>query len=70
MDVPFTPASASSLNAVEGFLAIQTRHGLKRGIFKGGADLLAAINRFVAAHNQKPRLFVWIADPDEIRRCS
>jgi len=35
----FTPTSASSLNAVEGFLATLTKRRLKRGIFKGTADL-------------------------------
>lgn len=41
---PFTPTSASWLNAVEGFFAILTRRRLKRGVFKGVVDLQAAIN--------------------------
>jgi len=39
---------------------------LKRGFFKGVVDLQAAINRFVADHNQQPKPFVWTADPDII----
>lgn len=61
----FTPTSASWLNAVEGFFAILKRR-LKRGVFKGVVDLQAAINRFVADHNQQPKPFVWTADPDKI----
>jgi len=29
-------------------------------------DLQATINRFAAAHNQKPMSFVWKADPNKI----
>ena len=54
------------LNAVEGFFAKLTRRRLKRGVFKGVVDLQAAINRFVADHNQQPKPFVWTADPDKI----
>jgi len=62
----FTPTSASWLNAVEGFFAILAKRRLKRGVFKGVVDLQAAINRFVAEHNQQPKPFVWTADPDRI----
>ena len=62
----FTPTSASWINAVEGFFAILTKRRLKRGVFNGVVDLQAAINRFVADHNQQPKRFVWRADPDKI----
>ena len=62
----FTPTSGSWLNAVEGFFAVLTKRRLKRGVFKGIVDLQAAINRFVADHNQQPKPFVWTADPDKI----
>jgi hypothetical protein len=62
----FTPTSASWLNAVEGFFAILTTRSLKRGFSKGAVDLQAAIDRFVADHNQRPKPFVWPADPDKI----
>jgi hypothetical protein len=29
-------------------------------------DLQAAINRFLAEHNESPKPFVWTADPDKI----
>jgi transposase len=62
----FTPTSCSWLNAVEGFFAKLTKRRLKRGIFRSVTDLQAAINRFVAEHNQDPKPFVWTKDPDQI----
>jgi hypothetical protein len=62
----FTPTSASWLNAVEGFFAVLTKRRLKHGVFKGVADLQAAINRFLIDHNHQPKPFVWTADPDKI----
>ena len=62
----FTPTSASWLNAVEGFFAKLTRRRLQRGVFPSLVDLQAAINRFLAEHNQSPKPFTWIADPDTI----
>jgi transposase len=62
----FTPTSCSWLNAVEGFFAKLTRRRLKHGIFCSIVELQAAINRFIAEHNQTPRPFVWRADPDAI----
>jgi transposase len=62
----FTPTSCSWLNAVEGFFAKLTRRRLKHGVFCSVTDLQAAINRFVAEHNQDPKPFVWTKDPTEI----
>ena len=62
----FTPTSASWLNAVEGFFAKLTRQRLQRGVFKGIADLQAAINRFLQETNENPKPFIWTADPDAI----
>jgi transposase len=62
----FTPTSASWLNAVEGFFSVLTRRRLKRGVFNGVVDLQAAINRYIAEHNQSPRPFAWTADPDRV----
>jgi transposase len=62
----FTPTSSSWLNAVEGFFAKLSKRRLKRGVFCSLVDLQAAINRFVAEHNQSPKPFVWRADPDAI----
>jgi len=63
----FIPTSSSWLNAVEGFFAKLTRRRLKHGVFHSVVDLQAAINRFVAEHNQtEAKPFMWRADPDEI----
>ena len=48
----FTPTSASWLNAVEGFFARLTCRRLQRGVFHSLIDLQAAINRYLAEHNQ------------------
>ncbi len=58
----FTPTSASSLNAVEGFFAKLTRRRLKRGVFRSIVDLQAAINRFLAETSDVPKPFQWTAD--------
>lgn len=63
----FTPTASSWLNAVEGFFVKLTRPRLKHGVFHSVCDLQAAINRFLAEHNEtdaKP--FVWRADPNAI----
>lgn len=62
----YTPTSASWLNAVEGFFAKLTRRRLKRGVFHSLVDLQAAINRYLAEHNQAPKPFVWTAEPEAI----
>lgn len=63
----FTPTSSSWLNAVEGFLAKLTRRRLKHGVFHSVVDLRAAINRFMAEHNEtEARPSIWRADPDAI----
>ena len=63
----FTPTSCSWLNAVEGFFAKLTRRRLKYGIFHSVVDLQAAINRFIAEHNEtEAKPFTWSADPDKI----
>jgi transposase len=62
----YTPTSASWLNAVETFFARLTQRRLRRGVFHSLVDLQAAINRYLAEHNRRPRPFVWTADPDAI----
>jgi transposase len=62
----FTPTSCSWLNAVENFFAKLSKRRLKRGVFHSVVDLQAAINRFLAEHNQQPKTFTWTADPDKI----
>jgi transposase len=62
----FTQPSSSWLNAAEGFFAKLAKRRLKRGVFRSVVDLQAAINRFIAEHNQTPKPFVWRADPEAI----
>src|SRR5271165_4210694 len=62
----FTPTSCSWANAVEGLFAKLTRQRLKRGVFTSIVDLQAAINRFIAEANGKPKPFVWIKSADAI----
>ena len=44
---------APGLNAVETFFATLTRRRLQRGVFHSLVDLQAAINRYLAEHNQQ-----------------
>ncbi len=62
----FTPTSCSWLNAVEGFFAKLSKRRLRRGVFRSVVDLQAAIRRFLDETNQKPKPFIWTADPDKI----
>jgi transposase len=62
----FTPTSCSWANAVEGLFATLTRQRLKRGVFKSIVELQAAINRFIAETNDKPKPFVWTKSADAI----
>ncbi len=55
----FTPTSGSWLNAVESFFSALTRRRIRRGTFHSIADLQAAINRYIAEHNDDPKPFVW-----------
>lgn len=63
----FIPTSSSWLNAVEGFFAKLTRRRLKHGVFHSVVDLQAAINRFIAEHNDtEAKPFTWRANPNDI----
>jgi transposase len=64
----FTPASASWLNAVEGFFSTITRRKIRRGVFKSIAELRDAMERYIQAHNKTSKPFVWIASASEIFR--
>jgi transposase len=62
----FTPTSGSWLNAVETFFSTLTRRQLKRGVFRSIVDLQAAINRYLAEHNQVSRPFSRTRSADTI----
>jgi transposase len=62
----FTPTSGSWLNLVEAFFSIITRQALRRGNFPTVADLIAAIDRFIAAWNDRCAPFTWTKNPDTV----
>jgi transposase len=62
----FTPTYASWLNLVETFFAIATRQALRRGDVSSVAELVAAIDHFVDAWNQRCQPFRWVKDADQI----
>ncbi len=66
MDVPLRTNIMLMAERSRGFLRKLTRRRLKHGVFLSIIDLQAAVNRFITEHNQKPRPFIWKADPDEI----
>lgn len=55
----FTPTSASWLNQVEIWFGILTRKSLSGASFSSIAQLIQAIEAFIAAHNQNAVPFVW-----------
>src|SRR6059058_3690119 len=62
----FTPTSGSWLSLVEAFFSIITRQALRRGNFPTVADLIAAIEHFIAAWNDRCQPFTWTKDPDTV----
>jgi len=62
----YTPTSGSWLNQVERFFAAITERRIRRGVFRSVAALEKAIMEYLAAHNEKPRPFVWTANADLI----
>jgi len=48
------------------YLATLTKRRLKRGVLRSVAELCEAINRYIEAHNDQPKPFVWTADPNRI----
>jgi hypothetical protein len=55
----FTPTSASWLNMIERFFRDITTERLRRGVFISVADLINAIDEYVAHHNTDPKPFIW-----------
>jgi transposase len=64
--VHFTPTSASWLNMVERFFRSISTDQLERGVFRSVAELIAAIEQYIAVHNQNPKPFVWTAKAKDI----
>jgi transposase len=64
--VHFTPTGASWINLVERWFAALTEKQLRRGVHRSTRDLEAAIARYIAVTNERPRPFVWTKTADEI----
>jgi len=64
--VHFTPTHGSWLNQVERWFGLLTQRQIKRGAHMSVAALKAAIEEFLAAHNDQPKPFVWTKSADEI----
>ena len=62
----FTPTSSSWLNLVERWFRDLTDKRLRRGSFNSVADLIAAIEEYLAVHNENAKPFVWTATADSI----
>ena len=62
----FIPTSSSWLNMVERWFAELTEKAVRRGAFRSVPQLIDAIQRFLAAHNEEPKPFVWTATAEEI----
>lgn len=64
--VHFVPTSSSWLNLIERWFGELTQKRIRRGSFLDVADLIAAIDEFLAAWNEKPKPFVWTATVESI----
>ena len=64
--VHHTPTYASWLNQVERWFALLTQHQIRRGSFVSAKELIAKIEAFVHAYNDKARPFVWTATSEAI----
>src|SRR5512135_1811130 len=62
----FTPTSSSWLNLVERWFRDPTDKRLRRGSFNSVADLIAAIEEYLAVHNENAKPFVCTATADSI----
>lgn len=64
--IHFTPTSVSWLNLVERFFAEITDEAIRRGVFKHGRALEAAIDAYLAVRNARPSPCAWTATIDAI----
>ncbi|MGB9120335.1 MAG: IS630 family transposase [Candidatus Angelobacter sp.] len=62
----YTPTSASWLNMVERLFRDLTQQRLRRGVFHSVAELIDAIEKYLADHNRHPKPFVWTAKACDI----
>src|SRR5664280_2798110 len=66
LNMHFTPTSASWLNMVERFFRDITDKRIRRGVFTSVAELVAAIDKYIAHHNIKPKPFIWTKSARDI----
>ena len=62
----FIPTSSSWLNLVERWFGELTHKAVRRSAFVSVADLIRAIEAFLAAWNENPKPFVWTAKVEAI----
>ncbi|MGQ0680024.1 MAG: IS630 family transposase [Actinomycetota bacterium] len=62
----FIPTSSSWLNLVERWFREITDKVIRRGSFTSVPELIAAIERYLVAHNNNPKPFVWTATAESI----
>ena len=62
----FTPTSASWLNMIERFFRDISQNRLRRGVFASVAELVAAIDGYIAHHNINPKPFIWTKSARDI----
>lgn len=62
----FIPTSSSWLNMVERWFREITDKRIRRGVFKSVEELIAAIETYIANHNENPKSFVWTAKAEDI----
>ncbi len=62
----FTPTSGSWLNMVEIFFGIITRQAIRRGTYTSVKDLIAAIETYIDAWNERCQPFTWTKTADQI----
>ena len=62
----FIPTSSSWLNLIERWFGELTGKRIRRGVFVSVADLVAAIEDYLATWNTDPKPFVWMATVESI----
>lgn len=64
--VHFIPTSSSWLNIIERFFRDLTEKRLRRGAFRSVRELIDAIMRYIDAHNEEPKPFIWRKTVEQI----
>jgi transposase len=62
----FVPTSSSWLNLVERWFRELTDKRIRRGSFTSVTDLIAAIEDYIAHHNDNPKPYKWTKTAEEI----